>query len=268
MAKEVILESKSVSKRFGDFTAIDCVSYQLLQGEAAGIIGPNGAGKSTFFNLLTGLYPPTEGQISLFSQDVTKMRADQRVRLGVVRTFQLVSVFDTLSVLDNLVLSVARFDPKVSSKYRFILGSAHPSHVVDACLAALERVGIRHLAQEMTAELSYGDKRKLEIAMGLALKPKVLLLDEPLAGLSDGEITEVLELVREVKKELTLVIIEHKISRIVDLVTRLSVMHEGKLIANGPPHEVLQDATVREVYWGPECSRRFSGLATEEKAEV
>ncbi len=268
MPKEVILESKSVSKRFGDFTAVDRVSYQLLQGEAAGIIGPNGAGKSTFFNLLTGLYTPTEGQISLFSQDVTKMRADQRVRLGVVRTFQLVSVFDTLSVLDNLVLSVARFDPKVSKKYRFILGSAHPSHVVDACIAALERVGIRHLAQEMTAELSYGDKRKLEIAMGLALKPKVLLLDEPLAGLSDGEITEVLELVRQVKKELTLVIIEHKISRIVDLVTRLSVMHEGKLIADGPPHEVLQDATVREVYWGPECSRRFSGLATEEKAEV
>ena len=267
MPKEVILESKSVSKRFGDFTAIDRVSYQLLQGEAAGIIGPNGAGKSTFFNLLTGLYPPTEGHISFFSQDVTKMRADQRVRLGVVRTFQLVSVFDTLSVLDNLVLSVARFDPKVSKKYRFILGSAHPSHVVDACIAALERVGIRHLAQEMTAELSYGDKRKLEIAMGLALKPKVLLLDEPLAGLSDGEITEVLDLVRQVKQELTLVIIEHKISRIVDLVTRLSVMHEGKLIADGPPNEVLQDTTVREVYWGNQSSR-FSGLATEEKAEV
>lgn len=268
MQNEVILESKSVSKRFRDFTAVDCVSYQLLQGETAGIIGPNGAGKSTFFNLLTGLFTPTEGQIYLFSQDVTKMRADQRIRLGVVRTFQLVSVFGTLSVLDNLVLSAARFDPKVSKISRFILGSAHPSHIVEACIAALERVGIRHLAQEMTAELSYGDKRKLEIAMGLALKPKVLLLDEPLAGLSDGEITEVLELVRQVKQELTLVIIEHKISRIVDLVTRLSVMHEGKLLADGLPHEVLQDAKVREVYWGAEGSRRFSGLASEEKAEV
>ena len=268
MPKEVILESKSVSKRFGDFTAIDRVSYQLFQGEAAGIIGPNGAGKSTFFNLLTGLYTPTEGHISFFSRDVTKMRADQRVRLGVVRTFQLVSVFDTLSVLDNLVLSVARFDPKVSKMFRFILGSAHPSHVVDACMMALERVGIGHLAKEMTAELSYGDKRKLDIAMGLALKPRVLLLDEPLAGLSDGEITEVLELVRQVKEELTLVIIEHKISRIVDLVTRLSVMHEGKLIADGPPNEVLQNATVREVYWGVEGSRRFSGLTTEDQAEV
>lgn len=268
MQNEVILESKSVSKRFGDFTAVDSVSYQLFEGEAAGIIGPNGAGKSTFFNLLTGLFPPTEGSIFFNSQDITKLRTDQKVGLGLVRTFQLVSVFDSLTALDNVVLSVVRFDPKVSKKTRFIFGSAHPAHIVDECLQALERVGIRHLAKEMTAELSYGDKRKLEIAMGLALKPKVLLLDEPLAGLSDGEITEVLDLVRRVQQEMTLVIIEHKISRIVDLVSRLSVMHEGKLIANGVPDEVLKDPTVREVYWGADSSRIFSGLTVEEKAEV
>ena len=268
MQKEIVLESKSVSKRFGSFTAVDQVSYQLCRGEAAGIIGPNGAGKSTFFNLLTGLYPPSEGQISLFSQNVTNLRADQRVMLGVVRTFQLVSVFDTLTVLDNLILSVVRFNPDVGKKSRFVLGSAHPPAVVDECLAALERVGIAQLAKEKTAQLSYGDKRKLEIAMGLALKPKVLLLDEPLAGLSDGEIIEVLNLVREVCKEITLVIIEHKISRIVDLVTRLSVMHEGKIIADGAPEIVLQDPMVREVYWGAAGSRKFSGLAAEVKAEV
>ncbi len=268
MQNEMVLESQSVSKRFGNFTAVDQVSYQLFQGEAAGIIGPNGAGKSTFFNLLTGLYPPSEGRISLFSRDVTNLRADQRVMLGVVRTFQLVSVFDTLSVLDNLVLSVVRFNPVAGKKARFVFGSAHPAAIVEECMAALERVGISHLAKETTAKLSYGDKRKLEIAMGLALKPKVLLLDEPLAGLSDGEITEVLDLVREVHKEMTLVIIEHKISRIVDLVTRLSVMHEGRLIADGVPGEVLQDPTVRQVYWGAESSRVFSGLAAEEKAEV
>ena len=268
MQNEVILESKSISKRFGDFTAVEQVSYQLLCGESAGIIGPNGAGKSTFFNLLTGLFPPTEGQISLFSQDVTNLRADQRVGLGVVRTFQLVSVFNTLSVLDNLVLSVVRSDPKARGKSRFILGSSHPTYIINECNEALERVGIHHLAQEMTAELSYGDKRKLEIAMGLALKPQVLLLDEPLAGLGDGEITEVLDLIRRVKKELTLVIIEHKISRIVDLVSRLSVMHEGKLIADGSPDEVLQDPMVRQVYWGDDSARKFSGLAIKEKAEV
>jgi branched-chain amino acid transport system ATP-binding protein len=268
MPNEVILESKSVSKRFGSFTAVDQVDYKLFQGEAAGIIGPNGAGKSTFFNLLTGLFPPSEGKISLFTQDVTRLRADQRVRLGVVRTFQLVSVFDTLSVLDNLVLSVARFDAKTGKRPAFILGSAHPGHVVDACLASLERVGIEHLSREMTASLSYGDKRKLEIAMGLALKPKVLLLDEPLAGLSDAEIREILALVNEVKREMTLVIIEHKISRIVDLVGRLSVMHEGRLIADGAPHEVLEDPLVRQVYWGSDSTRKFSGLTATETAEV
>lgn len=268
MQNEVILESRSTTKRFGNFTAVEQVNYQLFEGEAAGIIGPNGAGKSTFFNLLTGMFPPSEGLIYLFSRDVTKMRADQRVRLGVVRTFQLVSVFDTLSVLDNLILSVARFSPEANKKHRFIFGPGQPGYLVDDCYAALERVGIRHLAEEVTAELSYGDKRKLEIAMGLALKPKVLLLDEPLAGLSDGEISEVLNLVREVHKEMTLVIIEHKISRIVDLVTRLSVMHEGRLIADGGPDEVLRDEKVREVYWGAESSRKFSGLAEEAKEEV
>lgn len=268
MQNEVILESKSVSKRFGDFTAVDSVNYQLLAGEAAGIIGPNGAGKSTFFNLLTGLYPPSKGQILFNAQEITRLRADQKVNLGLVRTFQLVSVFDTLPVLDNIVLSVARFDPVTSNQLRFTLGRAHPTHIVEKCLEALERVGIKQLAQETTAELSYGDKRKLEIAMGLALKPKVLLLDEPLAGLSDGEITEVLDLIKLVKKEMTLVIIEHKISRIVDLVSRLSVMHEGKLIANGTPDDVLKDPLVREVYWGADSSRQFSGLTADEKAEV
>ena len=267
MQNEVILESKSVSKWFGDFTAVDSVSYQLQKGEAAGIIGPNGAGKSTFFNLLTGLFPPSEGQILFKGQEITRLRAEQKVSLGLVRTFQLVSVFDTLPVLDNIVLSVARFDSETCNQLRFILGSAHPKHIVAKCQKALERVGIKHLAQESTAELSYGDKRKLEIAMGLALQPKILLLDEPLAGLSDGEINEVLNLVRQVTKEMTLVIIEHKISRIVDLVARLSVMHEGKLIANGSPDEVLKDPLVREVYWGAESSRKFSGLAAEANVE-
>ena len=266
MPSDVILESTAVSKRFGNFTAVDQVNYRLFQGEAAGIIGPNGAGKSTFFNLLTGLYTPTSGKIAYFGRDVTRLRAEQRVRLGVVRTFQLVSVFDTLPVLDNLVLAVARLDLKSRSSPSFLLGSAHPKTVLERCHAALARVGIRHLAGEMTARLSYGDKRKLEIAMALSLQPQVLLLDEPLAGLSDAEINEILTLIREVRKELTLVIIEHKISRIVDLVSRLSVMHEGKLIADGPPDQVLADPLVRQVYWGTDSTRKFSGLSSEETA--
>ncbi len=250
MPGKVILESHGVSKRFGDFTAVDKVSYQVREGEAAGIIGPNGAGKTTFFNLLTGLFPASEGTVRFLDHDITSLGPDQRVGLGMVRTFQLVSVFDTLSVLDNLILAVVRSSGEFSNKPRFLFGPSHPKHVEDECRASLERVGIEDRSWQMTSDLSYGDKRKLEIALALALKPKVLLLDEPLAGLSDVEITEVMELMNQVKGELTMVVIEHKISQLVDLVSRLSVMHEGRLIIEGKPEDILSDPVVRRVYWG------------------
>lgn len=260
MSGEAILESRGATKRFGDFTAVEGVSYKVAPGESAGIIGPNGAGKSTFFNLLTGMFPPSEGQILFRGQDVTKFGADRRVALGLVRTFQLVSVFNTLPVLDNLVLAVTRFGPDYASKPSFMLGAAHKRRIADACRGHLARVGLEHLAGMLTDELSYGDKRKLEIAMAMALKPQVLLLDEPLAGLSDVEITEVQELIHAVKHEFTLVIIEHKISRLLTLVQRLSVMHEGRLIAEGDPDTVLDDPQVREVYWGEAtCTLRATG---------
>ena len=255
MTGGTILESRAVTKRFGDFIAVEEVSYRLAEGETAGIIGPNGAGKSTFFNLLSGMYPPTAGTVSLRGEDVTALPADARVARGLVRTFQLVSVFDSLPVLENLLLSATRFSPGYGSLPAFFLGPLRTSEAERAAREALERVGLSARARDLTADLSYGEKRKLEIAMALTLKPAVLLLDEPLAGLSDVEITEVLDLVSEVRRGLTLVIIEHKISRILDLVSRLSVMHEGRLIAEGPPREILCNPEVRRVYWGeaPVC---------------
>jgi branched-chain amino acid transport system ATP-binding protein len=251
MSSGVILESRHVGKRFGDFAAVTDVSWQLRAGEAAGIIGPNGAGKSTFFNLLTGLHAPTDGTVHLDGADVTRMRAERRVGLGLVRTFQLVSVFDSLTAVDNLVLSVLRAGER-RRPLRFLLGDARAPGIVAPCLAALERVGMRAKADVPVSELSYGDKRRLEIALALSLKPRVLLLDEPLAGLSDGEIREILALVASLRGTLSLVIIEHKISHIVDLVSRLSVMHEGRLVAEGAPQAVLRDPLVRKVYWGDE----------------
>ncbi|MDT8367160.1 MAG: ABC transporter ATP-binding protein [bacterium] len=259
MSGKVILESQGVSKRFGDYTAVDKVSYQVREGEAAGIIGPNGAGKTTFFNLLTGLFPPSEGTVRFLDHDITSMGPDQRVGLGIVRTFQLVSVFDTLSVLDNLILAVVRSSGEFSNKPRFLFGPSHPKHVEDECRVALEMVGIADKSALMTSNLSYGDKRKLEIALALALKPRVLLLDEPLAGLSDAEIIEVMELMKQVQGDLTMVIIEHKISQLVGLVSRLSVMHEGRLIIEGEPEEILSDPTVRHVYWGEDVISPTSG---------
>ncbi len=238
--------------RFNGLTAVDSVDFSMGEGEAVGIIGPNGAGKTTFFNLLTGLYIPTDGTILYQGRNITSMPPHKRVMAGLVRTFQLVSVFDSLRVVDNLILSVIRFRKDRGSAGRFLLSDAHKKDVVDVCMEALATMGIEKKAGLMTSELSYGDKRKLEIAVALSLKPKVLMLDEPFAGLSDFEIGEVASIIRRVKTGFSFIIIEHKISRIVDLVQRLCVMHEGKLIAQGLPGEVLCNPLVREVYWGKE----------------
>jgi branched-chain amino acid transport system ATP-binding protein len=246
----VVLEARGATARFGAYTAVDRASWSLREGETAGIIGPNGAGKSTFFNLLTGFVRPASGTVLLHGREVTRIPPHRRVRLGLVRTFQLVSVFDDLPVLENVVLAVARADQALVHGLRFGLGSARSRELVEACGAALERVGLAGKRDTLTSQLSYGDKRKLEIAMALASRPRALLLDEPLAGLSDVEIKEVLALIRAVQGGLSMVIIEHKVSHLVDLASRLNVMHEGRFVAEGRPGEVLRDPTVRQIYWG------------------
>jgi branched-chain amino acid transport system ATP-binding protein len=252
LSEKILIQTKGLFKKFDGLTAVDGVDFQLKEGEVAGIIGPNGAGKTTFFNLLTGLFPPSEGKIFFMGQDITMVPSYHRVRMGLVRTFQLVSVFESLTAVNNLVLAKIRFNQNYVSKRKFFFKDVHHAETVDACLEALKTVGISDKADVKAFELSYGDKRKLEIALALSLNPRILLLDEPLSGLSDVEINEVLDLIRVVKKNFSLLLIEHKISRIVDLVERLSVMHEGRLIAEGKPQEVLCEPLVRQVYWGRE----------------
>jgi len=255
MTLPVILETKGLIKRFDGLKAVDSVNFQIGEMESVGIIGPNGAGKTTFFNLLTGLFPATNGSIYYYQRgkrDITDVPAHKRVQLGLIRTFQLVSVFNSLSVLDNLVLATIRFSDNFERKRLFFFRDRFRPEIAEKCLRALSVLAIDNKAGLMTSQLSYGDKRKLEIAIALSLEPKVLLLDEPFAGLSDGEIEEVLAIISRISKKFALVIIEHKISRIVELVERLCVMHEGRIIANGIPNEVLSDSLVREVYWGKE----------------
>lgn len=247
--QEAFLETKNLTKQFGGLIAVNRVNYTLREGEVVGIIGPNGAGKSTFFNLLTGLFPPTEGHIYFEGKEITKIPPHQRVNMGLVRTFQLVSVFGSLTVFDNVVLANVRFGKNYTSKWRFFLAKNHPVSTVRNCRKILKQVGLEDKADFMTSELSYGDKRKLEIAIALSLNPKFLLLDEPLAGLSEREIDEILNLLNNIKKRLTLVIIEHKVSRIVNLVEKLSVMHKGEFIAEGKPADILKNPLVRQVYW-------------------
>lgn len=248
-----LLTTKDITKRFGDLVAVKQVDFSIEEGQVAGVIGPNGSGKTTLFNLLSGYFPPSAGSVSFKGQDVTHEPPYNRVGMGMARTFQLVSVFDSLTVWENLVLSNLRFRKRHSAGFSgFYLRPARRKKILASCSESLEKVGMADYLGAKTSELSYGDKRMLEIAIALSLKPKLLLLDEPLAGLSDHEIAQVIDLLHEVKKDFSLVIIEHKISKILELVDRLSVMNEGRLICEGLPNDVLCNQDVRECYWGAE----------------
>jgi branched-chain amino acid transport system ATP-binding protein len=233
-----ILVAEGLSKHFGGLIAVNKVKFAIKEGEVSGIIGPNGSGKTTFFNLLSGFFPPTEGRIFFFGEDITSIPPYQRVIKGMVRTFQLVSVFNSMTVWENMVLSSIRFKEKHTAPRKFFFSSTRNEDIQENCLKALKLVGLESKAMTLTSELSYGSKRML------------LLLDEPLSGLGDIEISEVLELLHRVKKDLTLVIIEHKLSKIVNLVERLCVMNEGNFICQGNPDNVLCNPSVRECYWG------------------
>ncbi|HCG64608.1 MAG TPA: ABC transporter ATP-binding protein [Sphaerochaeta sp.] len=250
MAEQLVLQSEHLTKYFGAFCAVNDVAFAVEKGACEGIIGPNGAGKTTFFNLLTGLYRPTGGKIIYADENITNQTPEIRTVKGLVRTFQLVSVFDSLTILQNMNMAVTRFEKNYSNKWLFSLHNAESQNICIKSMEALHRVGLDTRAEDYAANLSYGQKRKLEIAMALALNPVVLLLDEPLAGLSDYEIHEVVSLIHEVKKNFTIVLIEHKISHIQELVSRLSVMCEGQMVAHGKPKDVINDKEVRRIYWG------------------
>jgi branched-chain amino acid transport system ATP-binding protein len=245
-----ILTAEGLSKHFGGLIAVNKINFSIKKDEVTGIIGPNGSGKTTLFNLLSGFFPPTEGRITFLGDDITHIPSQERVMKGMVRTFQLVSVFNSMTVWENLVLSGIRFMGKHSSSQRFFFSSARNEEILRNCMESLKLVGLQGKVRALTSELSYGSKRMLEIGIALSLKPKVLLLDEPLSGLSDVEISEVLTILQQIKKNLTLVIIEHKLSKIVNLVDRLCVMNEGSFICEGDPEHVLCDPFVRECYWG------------------
>lgn len=248
-----IIRAQGVTKRFGALVAVDRVDYALREYEVAGIIGSNGAGKTTFFNLLTGYYPPDEGTILHKGDDITRMTPQERVARGIMRTFQLTSTFDSLSVIDNLVLSFFRAHRK-ASLLRLLVNTCKRHRQEEKIAAALETFDLQNARDRLVKNLSLGEKRRLEIAMSVLAEPEVLLLDEPLAGLADSEIKAVLDvLARRVGKQ-TILIVEHKISHVKDFVQRLTVMHEGRIIADGGYEECLRHPEVRRSYWQIDAS--------------
>lgn len=250
-----LIKTENVTKRFGELVAVDRVNYVLRENEVAGIVGSNGAGKTTFFNLITGYYRPDEGTILYQGQDVTRVSPEKRVDMGMMRTFQLTSTFDNLTVIDNLVLSFYRAH-KSASLFPLFFTTCRQYHGEERIAESLETFELQNESHRQVKHLSLGEKRRLEIAMAILAEPRVLLLDEPLAGLAESEIKEVLGVLGKHIGRQTLLIVEHKISQVEDFLERLTVMHEGRVIADGKCEECLRDPEVRRSYWQIETPTR------------
>jgi branched-chain amino acid transport system ATP-binding protein len=243
-----ILETKNLSKAFGALAAVDDVSLGIEAGTLHSIIGPNGAGKTTLFNLLTGTTRPSSGRILLDGRDITGTPAHRVAHLGLARSFQRTNVFPAFSLLDNVW--VAAFACGASWKGLLWRSADRYPEVRARALAALADVGLADKAERPVREISHGEQRQLELAIALAAAPRVLLLDEPAAGLSPEETKKLVALVRALKGRYTIVLIEHKIDIIMSVSDRISVMHFGSLIAEGTPAEIQKNPEVRRAYLG------------------
>ena len=248
---KVLLETVDLSVRFGGHMAVDHVSCAFHAGELTAIVGPNGAGKTTYFNLISGQIPATEGRVRLVGEDVTRLGVARRCRRGLGRAFQLTNLFPALSVLENVRLVMQARQRKGFSL--FSMASSHVE-VTTAAMAVLERVRLDRLREQPVSELSHGNQRKLEVAMLIALDPRVFMFDEPTAGMSVDEAPVVLDLIAELKRETdrTILLVEHKMDVIRTLADRIIVLHNGALAADGEPAAVIASDVVQEAYMGKE----------------
>jgi branched-chain amino acid transport system ATP-binding protein len=244
-----LLEVRSVSKRFGDLAAVRDVSLSVARGELRAIIGPNGAGKTTFFNLLGGFFPPTSGKIVFDGRDVTMLAAHRRVGLGMARTFQITEIFPELSVRENLRVGAEIAGGYALRPWISRAGRAAVQALVDQ---TLELAGLTAKADRLVGELAHGDQRVVEIATALTLRPRLLLLDEPTAGMGDQETYAATKLIRELRKrgDLSIVLIEHDMRVVFHLADRITVLDQGKLLAEGAPAEIAANAAVQAAYLG------------------
>jgi branched-chain amino acid transport system ATP-binding protein len=246
---DYLLETKGLTIQFGGHVAVSNVNFHIKRHTFTSIIGPNGAGKTTFFNLLSGQLKPTAGQVIFQGRDITKLPVHQRTRLGIGRSFQLTNVFPNLSVLENVRIAV-----QATGGGGFRLFSHYKTfrRYEERAMELLTLVHLDRKADQLAKNLSHGDKRKLEIAILLALEPKVLLLDEPTAGMSLEEVPQIIEVIRSLKESghHTVLLIEHKIDMVLELSDALAVLFNGKLLAQGSPEEIMQNELVQSAYLG------------------
>ncbi|MFS0674468.1 ABC transporter ATP-binding protein [Ornithinibacillus sp. 179-J 7C1 HS] len=252
-----ILETKDLTINFGGHVAVNHVTVQIPEKKFTSIIGPNGAGKTTFFNLLSGQLSPSEGSIFFKNQDITKKSATDRTRLGIGRSFQITNVFPNLTVLENVRLAV---QSQANVRYQMFKHFLRYKKFEEKAHAILDLVLLNDRADYVAANLAHGEKRKLEIAMLLALETEILLLDEPTAGMSLEEVPAIIEVIKHIKAEenRTIVLIEHKMDMIMDLSDEVLVLFHGELIAKGTPDEIVENETVQSAYLGGMYDEQFT----------
>jgi branched-chain amino acid transport system ATP-binding protein len=242
------LSLSGVSRNFGGIRAVADISFDVSHGKRLTIIGTNGAGKSTLFNLVTGVYQLSSGSISIFGQDVSKQPAHRRANLGIARTFQTSKLFQGLTVRENLYVSLRQ--AMGENKISWLANPASDDQLrIDSTLL-LEKVDLTKKADILVSDISHGESRQLEVAMALAMRPKILMLDEPAAGISPTERVRLVELLKSLEKEITLVLIEHDMAVALAVADEVIVMHDGTIFMQGSPDEVRESSAVRDLYLG------------------
>ena len=237
----------AVSKNFGGVQALTDVSFSIAPGERRLIIGPNGAGKTTLFNMLSGAFPVSSGQVTLFGRDITNAPPNLRANLGLARTFQITNLFPNLTVMENLILALQAQHEHAFSMFRLM---REESALLDRAQALLSQWGLSDIAGARAREISYGQQRQVDLILAMAGAPKVLLLDEPTAGLSAAEVVRVVGMIGDLPADMTVLMIEHDMDVAFDIADRIAVLHQGCLIAEGTPDEIRGHPQVTEIYLG------------------
>ena len=244
---EPVLELRALSKSFGGLRAVRDVTLKIMPGDRKAIIGPNGAGKTTLFNLITGIFPATSGQVVLFGQDVTRWPSHRRTALGMARTFQITSLFPKLTVLDNVLLAIQGLRRSKFVMWRFL---SSYRDFYDRAHGLLERARFLDRKDIEVRYLSHGEQRQLEIILGLASDPKILLLDEPAAGLSSGESSEMIRFLAHLDRNLAILLIEHDMDVVFDVAEHISVLHFGEVLEAGAREQIRRSEKVQQIYLG------------------
>jgi branched-chain amino acid transport system ATP-binding protein len=241
------LELRQLCKSFGGLHAVRDVTLSMMPGDRKAIIGPNGAGKTTLFNLITGIFPSTSGQVLLFGRDVTSWPSHRRTAMGMARTFQVTHLFPKLTVLDNVLLAIQGLRRSKFVMWRFL---SSYRDVYDKAHHLLEQAAFIDRKDTEVRYLSHGEQRQLEIVLGLASDPKILLLDEPAAGLSSGESAEMVRFLARLDPSLAILLIEHDMDVVFDIADQISVLHFGEVLETGPVQQIRHSARVQEIYLG------------------